>query len=175
MQIEGRCGNMVIGRCSSSLLRMARRACTSQAASIPLASLRSATVTAALPHVAALPSRCSDDLGAVGPRRSTTSLPRSSLLGASSLLSSRQIAHLAPVAAAAAVDAVAAAAPAEPAAPMTLADLPTSDESDALLRIRHSVSFKGTIYAFNNCIVKYQCSSCILSISGAHLSQIIGL
>lgn len=136
MQIEGRCGSMVIGRCSSSLLRIARRACSAQAASIPLASIRTAII-AAVPHVTALPVRCSASVGAMGPRRMTTSFPRT-LLGSSIVGSTRQMSQLAP-AAAAAVDAAPAEPAAEPAPKLTLSDLPTSDESDTLLRIRHSV------------------------------------
>lgn len=122
MQLEGRCGSMALRHCCASLTRLMR--------------------AAYLPQVGRQPALASQTQS--NHLRSLIARPLTSLLGASSGLPSSPAtaASRRVLSAAASVEAPAPAA--EESAPaaqlLTLADLPTSDESEELLRIRHTVS-----------------------------------
>ena len=143
MQIEGNCSSMVIGR--ASLLRLAGRACRAPQSST---SLRSTSASAA-PLGFALSSGTLSSLSAVSPRiPAAASHLFSSSSSAFSVTGHRQHSQLVAAAASSpAVDAAPPAAEAEivPGADLTLSDLPTSDESENLLKIRHSVRFFPTL------------------------------
>jgi threonyl-tRNA synthetase len=128
MQIEHlNCGSMGIGRCSASLLRMARRACSSsQTYNVTTASSRGIQASSSSSTVSSfstsVPSKFS---------RSTSSFPSSH----------RQFIARQLTTSAATVDAAPTNTEQEeviPGAGLTLADLPTSDQSENLLKIRHS-------------------------------------
>lgn len=128
MQIEHlNCGSMGIGRCSASLLRMARRACSSQTSFSTVSSSRYTQASNAS-TISALST------GFATRNTFTSSSSRQQFIGGGSI---RQL-----TTSAATVDATPASEEATtvevPGAGLTLSDLPTSDQSENLLKIRHS-------------------------------------
>jgi threonyl-tRNA synthetase len=131
MPLEARGSSMGIGRGSASLARLLRRASAARGGAA--AGPRGAPPAAAAPP----------PLGAAPARFPAAAAPAAArlLARAASSRSRAAAAAAAEPAAAPAADAPAAdaaAAAEEPGAGLTMADLPTSDESDALLRVRHS-------------------------------------